>query len=87
MRALGGLVHEEVLDHQEIELADRLLGVVQVGLGEQGILAHDVHRARLPGEGPLDYLGDDAARPCRRLRPPRRLELRERLGDVVLVAR
>src|SRR3989475_9807755 len=58
---------------------------MEVGLREQGILAYDVHRARLTGEAAFDDLGHDAAHAARRPRAPRRLELRERLGSVILV--
>ena len=58
---LGRLVHEQVLHDQEVELADRLLGVVQVGLGEQRVLADDVHRPDLAVEAALDHLGHDEA--------------------------
>ena len=86
MGALGGLVQEEVLDHEELELADGLLGVVQVGLGQQGILADDVHRAGGAGQRALYDLGDDAAGAARRPHAPRLLEARQRLRHVVAVA-
>jgi len=45
-------VEEEVLHHEEVELVERLLRVVQIGLGQQRVLADDVHRARGAGEQP-----------------------------------
>ena len=80
-------MHEEVLDHQEIELAERLFGVVEVGLREQRVLADDVHGARLAAEAPLDHLRHDTADASGRSHAPRRLEARERGGVVVRIAR
>src|SRR5436309_7977549 len=58
---------------------------MEIGLGEQGVLAYDVHRARPAGEAAFDHLRHDTAHAARRPRAPRRLELRERLGSVILV--
>ena len=59
---LRGLVHEEVLHDQTVELGDRLLGVVEVGLGEQRVLADHVHRADAAAQTRLDHLGDHEPR-------------------------
>ena len=83
--ARGRLVQEEILHDEDVELLDRLLRVVEVGLREERVLADDVHGARLAVEAPFDHLGHDAPRPPRRPHAPVRLELRERLGVVLLV--
>ena len=85
MGALRRLVHEEVLHDEEVELVDRLLGVMEVRLREERVLADDVHGARRAVEAPLDHLGHDAPRRARGPDPPARLELRERVGIVRLV--
>ena len=84
--ALGRLVHEEVLHHEPVELADGLLGMMQIGLGEQRILADHVHRPHVAAETRLDHVGHDEARRVGRPHAPRALELRQRLRAIALVA-
>ena len=74
--ALRRLVHEEVLDDEAVELAERLLRVVEIGLGEQRVLAHHVHRADPPVEAALDHLGDHEPGRGGRAAPPDALEAR-----------
>ena len=39
---LGGLGEKDILNHQKIEVAQALFGMVQVGIGHQRVLADDV---------------------------------------------
>ena len=78
MGELRRLVEEEVLDHEEVELGEGLLRVVEVGLRQEGVLAHDVHRADPPVEAALDHVRHDEAGLGRRPDAPGALELRER---------
>ncbi|KAF5042192.1 hypothetical protein DSECCO2_515170 [anaerobic digester metagenome] len=57
------LGQEDVLDDQELEVLEPFLDVVEVGVGEHRVLAHDVHRfefAGFVGED-VDHLGDGVA--------------------------
>jgi len=53
----GRFVQEDVLHHQEREPLDRFAGMVQVRLGQQRVLADDVHGPDLTGQRALDDLG------------------------------
>jgi hypothetical protein len=83
---LGRLVKKEVLDDQDVELTDRLLRVVEIGLREQRVLAHHVHGPDLAGQAPLDHLGHHATGRARRANAPALFEPRERVRRVALVA-
>ena len=86
VRVLGRLVQEQVLDDDHVELRQRLLGVVEVGLREERVLADDVHRADPPVEPGLDHVGHREPRLGRRPDAPGPLEQGQRLGRVGLVA-
>ncbi|KAF5033860.1 hypothetical protein DSECCO2_602250 [anaerobic digester metagenome] len=60
------LGHEDVLHDQELEVPEGLLDVVEVGIGEHRVLAHDVHRLDLTGlvGEDVDHLGDGVADPA-----------------------
>jgi hypothetical protein len=60
--------------------------VVQVGLGQQRVLADDVHRPGPAREAALDHLGDDAPHAAGRSDAPGRLELGQRVVDIMLIA-
>jgi hypothetical protein len=87
MGPLRRLVHEEVLHHEAVELAESLLGMVEIGLGEQRVLAHHVHGADPAVEAALDHLGDHEPRRGGRPAPPDALEAVEAGRRVVGVAR
>ena len=87
MSALGRLVKEEILDHEAVELAHGLLGVVEVGLGQQRILAHHVHGPDAAVEAALDHLGDHEPLLSWRPHPPGSLEAIEARRGVIGVAR
>ena len=46
---VGRLGQEDVLDHQMLELGQRLARVMRVGVGHRRVLAHDVHAPDLAG--------------------------------------
>jgi hypothetical protein len=50
------LVDEEVLHNEEIQAAQTLFRVVQVGFAHHGVLAHDIHRPDAPRACGLDDL-------------------------------
>ena len=57
----GGFGHEDVLDDQEVEMAEVAAGGVEVGVGHQGVFAHDEHAADVAGAGGLaDFDGGEA---------------------------
>ena len=62
---LGGLGQEDVLHDQELEVPEPLLDMLDVGVGEHRVLAHDVHRPDLTGVIGEDvhHLGDGIADP------------------------
>ena len=84
---LGRLVHEQILDHQAVELAQGLVGVVEIGLGQHGVLPHHVHGADGAVEAAFGHLGDDEPGLARRPDAPRALEAREARRRVVSIAR
>ena len=57
---LRGFVHENILHHQEVQTAEQLIGAIEVGFTEQGILAGDIHGANsvVPFHG-FHHLGYD----------------------------
>jgi len=58
----GRLVKEDVLDDEEVERLDGHGGVVEVGLTEEGVLAHDVHGPDLARQDAFDHVGRLEAR-------------------------
>ena len=82
----GRLVQEEVLHDEEVERTQGLLGVMQVGLVEEWVLADDVERADVARGDALDHVG--GAHPLRTRQDglPRFLEARDGVGGVALVA-
>ena len=87
MRALRRLVHEEVLHHQAVELPEGLLGVVEIRLGQERVLAHHVHGADAAVEAALHHLGHDEAGRGRRAAAPGAREAVEARLRVVGIAR
>ena len=87
MGELGRLVHEQILHHQAVELAQGLVGVVEIGLGQHGVLAHHVHGADGAVEAALGHLGDDEPGLARRPYAPHALEAREARRRVVGITR
>ena len=96
---LGRLGHEDVLDHEEVEVLQRLAHVVGVGVGERRVLAHDEHRLERAVHGEVEHLRDAQAHVLRHLHSVGlgelllRLEVeharvaRERVGQRAHVAR
>ena len=57
----GGLGHEDVLDDQEVEVAEVAAGGVEVRVGHKGVFAHDEHAADIASAGGLaDFDGGEA---------------------------
>jgi hypothetical protein len=87
VRKLRRLVQEQVLDDQALELGNRLLGVMQVRLGQQRVLADHVQGADTAAEAGLDHVGDDQPWLGGGTHAPGLLELAQTIRPVVLVAR
>src|SRR5690606_20575393 len=71
----GGLVQEDVLDDQELDVVEALLDVAGVGLGQQDVLAHHVHALDLPLGHRLHHDVELHAVVGRQLDPPGLLKL------------
>ena len=86
MRQLRRLVEEEILHDQHVDLRERFLGVVQIGLGQERVLADHVHRPDVAGQAAFHHLGDDESGRAGRTDAPRALEPVECRGVVGAVA-
>ena len=75
-----GLVEEDVLGDEELELLDGVAGVRQVRLAHQRVLAHHVPALDLAGQDAVHHLGRGQAGHGGQRYPPGRLELRAYLG-------
>ena len=71
LRRLG---HEDLLHRDELHGLEPLFDVVGVGVGHDGVLAHDEHRLEGPLMGGVEHLGDLVARLAGELPPPELLE-------------
>src|SRR5581483_457378 len=76
VREFGRLVGEYVLDHQELQLLDRLFRVGDVGLAQERVFAGDVHAVEAALRGELEHLRGAQALLGGQRRAPGGLELR-----------
>ena len=74
VRVGRGLVGEDVLADEEVERLERAGDVCAVGVGLGDVLAEDVHRLQLAGDGGVEHLRHLVAGAPRELDPPGRLE-------------
>ena len=83
----GGLCEENVLHDEEVESRQRLPHLVAVRVGNERVLAEDVHAADRAGEGGLHDLHDGQAGIRVELAAPRGFELRSnfRRGDRLVI--
>ena len=77
---LGRFGEEDVLDDQEVEVGERLADLVDVGIGEKRILAHDVHALDVTRESSPGDLDHGEALGWRQLALPGGLEASADLG-------
>ncbi len=62
MRELGGLVQEQVLYDETVEVAQRSLDVVRVRIGLRDVLALDVHATEVTRDGGVEHVRNAIAR-------------------------
>ena len=79
---LGRLGEEDVLHDEELERRKRLADLVDVGVRQEGVLAHHVHPADPAVEHRVHDLGDGQAPLRIQVAVPHRLEALARLGGI-----
>jgi len=85
---LSGLVQEDILDDEEIEVFEFLLYLVPVGIGQHGVLSHDKEGLHFPLPDSLHHLHQGQADPGREGDTPGLLEfLSNRLVVDPLISR